>query len=103
MITGRLQPDEPDALRRRAAAHDVLALLDAQLAARQFLVGNSYGVADIGLYGYVHVAGEAGLELEPYTAVRGWLTRVEAQPGFVNDLDPYPANATAGAGRSIYD
>jgi len=103
LITGRLQPDEPDALRRRAAAHDVLALLDAQLAARQFLVGDSYGVADIGVYGYVHVAGEAGLELEPYAAVHAWLTRVEAQPGFMNDLEPYPANATAGAGRSIYD
>src|SRR5207237_7125337 len=36
LLTGRLQPDEPDALRRRAAGHDVLALLDAQLAERPF-------------------------------------------------------------------
>ncbi len=103
LITGRLQPDEPDALRRRAAAHDVLALLDAQLAGLEFFVGDSYTVADIGMYGYVHVAGEAGLELGPLTALREWLARVEAQPGFMNDLEPYPANAMAGAGRSIYD
>jgi glutathione S-transferase len=103
LITGRLQADEPEAVRRRAAAHDVLALLDAQLAEREFLVANTYSVADIGIYGYVHVAGEAGIELEPYAALREWLARVEDQPGFMNDLEPYPANAHAGAGRSIYD
>lgn len=103
LITNRLQADEPEALRRRAAAHDVLALLDAQLAEREFLVADTYSVADIGLYGYVHVAGEAGIELAPYAALREWLARVESQPGFMNDLEPYPANAQAGAGRSIYD
>jgi len=103
LITRRLQPDEPDAARRRAAAHDVLALLDAQVSGREFFVGDDYSLADIGLYGYVHVAGEAGLELEPYAAVREWLARVERQAGFMNDLEPYPANAMAGAGRSTYD
>lgn len=103
LITGRLQPDEPDAVHRRSAAHDVLTLLEGRLAERDFLVGDSYSVADIGLYGYVHVAHEADLDLAPYDAVRAWLERVEAQPGFVNDLEPYPANARAGAGSSIYD
>src|SRR2546423_11021219 len=32
LITGRLRPMDPDALRRRSAAHDVLSLLDAELA-----------------------------------------------------------------------
>ena len=103
LITRRLQPDEPDAVRRRAAAHDVLALLDAQVSEREFFVGDDYSLADIGLYGYVHVTGEAGVELEPYGAVREWLARVERQPGFMNDLEPYPANAMSGAGRSTYD
>jgi glutathione S-transferase len=103
LITGRLAPDEPEALRRRSAAHEVLALLDGQLAEREFLVGESYSVADIGIYGYVHVAHEADLDLTPYGAVRAWLARVEAQPGFMNDLAPYPPNAHAGASRSIYD
>jgi glutathione S-transferase len=103
LITGRLQADEPDALRRRAASHDVLALLDGQLAQRDFIVGDGYSVADIGLYGYVHVAPEADLDLEPYPSVRAWLQRVESTPGYVNDLEPYPPNARVGASRSIYD
>jgi glutathione S-transferase len=103
LITGRLQTDEPEAVRRRAASHDVLALLDGQLAQRAFIVGDGYSVADIGLYGYVHVAHEADLDLEPYPSVRAWLQRVESTPGYVNDLEPYPPNARVGASRSIYD
>ena len=103
LITGRLQADEPDALRRLAAAHDVLALLDGQLAERDFIVGDGYSVADIGLYGYVHVAHEADLGLEHYPSVRAWLQRLESTPGYVNDLEPYPPNARVGASRSIYD
>jgi glutathione S-transferase len=102
LITGRLAADEPDAKRRRAAAHEVLALLDAELAQRDFLVADGYSVADIGMYGYVHAAPEAGLDLGRFEAVREWLARVEAQPGYMNDLEPYPPNARAGAGRSIY-
>jgi glutathione S-transferase len=103
LITGRLQAEEPDALRRRAAAHDVLALLDGQLAHRDFMVGDGYSVADICLYGYVHVAHEADLDLEPYPSVRAWLQGVESTSGYVNDLEPYPPNARVGASRSIYD
>jgi glutathione S-transferase len=102
LITGRLAPDDPEALRRREASYEVLALLDAHLTQRDFLVG-AYSVADIGIYGYVHVADEAGLDLERYASLRGWLARVQAQPGYMNDLEPYPPNARAGASRSIYD
>lgn len=103
LITGRLSPDDAEALRRRDASYEVLALLDGELAQRDFLVGDTYSVADIGIYGYVHVADEAGLDLDPYASVRGWLDRVQAQPGYMNDLEPYPPNAHAGASRSIYD
>jgi glutathione S-transferase len=103
LITGRLQPDEPDALRRRNAAHVVLALLDEHLAGRDFLLGDRYSVADIGIYSYVHVADEAGLEPGAYGAVAAWLARVAAQSGYMNDLEPYPPNARVGAGRSTYD
>ena len=103
LITGRLAPDDAEAARRRAASYEVLGLLDRHLATREFFVGDSYSVADIGIYGYVHVAPEAELELEPFSKVRAWLRRVEAQPGYMNDLEPYPANAHVGASRSIYD
>jgi hypothetical protein len=34
--------------------------------------------------------------------VRAWFERVESQPGYIEDVEPYPANAAPGAGRSIY-
>jgi len=103
LITGRLSPHDAEALRRREASYEVLALLDSELAQRDFLVGDRYSVADIGIYGYAHVADEAGLDLDPYESLRAWLARVQAQPRYVNDLEPYPPNARAGASRSIYD
>lgn len=103
LLTGRLTASDADAVRRRDASYEVLALLDGHLAARDFFVGSSYSVADVGLYGYVHVADEAGLDLEPYAALRSWLERVQVQPGYMSDLAPYPANARVGASRSIYD
>ncbi len=63
-----------------------------------FLVAGRYTIADIALYAYTHVAPEAGIDLAPYPAVEAWLRRVERQPRFVNDLEPYPENARAGAG-----
>ena len=76
-------------------------MLERHLATNDFLLGAGYSVADIGLYAYTHVAGEAGIELADYPAVGAWLERVEAQPGFMNDLEPYPVTAGAG-GRSAH-
>lgn len=49
-------------------------------------------VADIALYASVHCAGDADIRPEDYGALEAWLRRVEAQPGFVNDLAPIPAH-----------
>ena len=103
LATGRLAADDPEAERRRAAGLEVLALLDAELAMRPFLIGARPTIADLATYAYVHVAGEAGYDLSSSPAVAGWLGRVAALPGFVDDLEPYPPNARPGAGRSIYD
>jgi hypothetical protein len=45
------------------------------------------------IYGYTHRAHEAGLELQPYAGLHSWLARVEQQPGYVEDVQPYGANA----------
>jgi glutathione S-transferase len=101
-LTGRLAPDAPGAVRRREAGMEALRILDGHLSATPFLAGGSYTIADIGMFGYVHVAGEAGMDLAAYPALTAWLERVEQQPGYVNDLEPYPANARVFTGRSIY-
>jgi glutathione S-transferase len=102
LLTERLTADSPGAVRRREGAEATLRLLDQHLQAQPFLVGDDYTIADIATYAYTHVAPEAGLDLGPYPAVRAWLARVEEQPRYMNDLEPYPENARVGAGRSIY-
>jgi glutathione S-transferase len=101
LLTGRIEPDGEPARRRRESGEELLALLDDHLAARDFVASRQYSVADIALFGYLHVAHEAGYVPPP--AVDAWLERVRARPGFIDDLQPYPANARPGAGRSTYD
>jgi glutathione S-transferase len=103
LLVGRWKPSHPEAGRRRDAGIEVLSLLDAHLATNAFFVGGRYSIADIAIYGYTHRAHEAGLDIQPYAHVRSWLGRVERQPRYVEDLEPYGANAAPGAGRSIYD
>jgi glutathione S-transferase len=103
LLVGRLRPDEPRAVRRREGGREVIRLLDEHFSARPFLVADRYTIADIAVYGYTHRAHEAGIELEAYEYVRAWCDRVENQPGYIEDVEPYGANAAPGAGRSIYD
>ncbi len=51
-------------------------------------------MADIALYGYVGCAGDAGVDPRGFENVAAWLDRVEATPGFENDLGPFPAHAS---------
>ena len=64
-------------------SHELFALLEAELSARPFLVGESATVADVAFYSYTAHAPEGGVSLDAYPAVRAWLTRIEALPGFV--------------------
>ena len=103
LLTGRLTADSPDARRRREGAEAALRFLDEHLQNHEFLAADRYTVADIATYAYGHVADEAGLDLGRYRAVQAWLSRVEGQPRYMNDLAPYPDNARPGAGVSLYD
>jgi len=53
------------------------------------------GLSDVALYAYVHCADDAGADLQRHEHIGGWIERVEAQPGFENDLEPLPAHASA--------
>ncbi len=102
LLVGRWTADQPEAVRRREAADGVLRLLDEHLSTRRFAVADRYTIADIALYGYTHRAAEADIDLAPFPRVRAWLARVEQQPRYIEDVEPYGANAAPGAGRSIY-
>jgi glutathione S-transferase len=103
LLAGRLQPSEPEAIHRHRSGREVLRLLDDHLALRDFFVGERYTVADIAVYGYTHRADEAGIGFDPYPYLRAWFERVEAQPGYIEDVEPYGAAAAPGIGWSIYD
>lgn len=53
--------------------------LDVHLSQHDFMVGEHYSIADIAIFGYVHVADEAGLDMTQYSAVCRWIDRVEDQ------------------------
>ena len=57
-----------------------LKVMEQHLSDRNFLVAETYTIADIGLYGYTHVAAEGGFELEQFPAILAWLKRIEAHP-----------------------
>jgi glutathione S-transferase len=66
-----------------ARGRKALVALDAALAGRDWLVGTAPTLADLSLYAYTHVAGEAEVDLEPYREIGRWLAGVAALPGHV--------------------
>lgn len=71
------RPDEiePKLMER---GHAALARMEAGLAGRDWLAGEAASLADLALVAYTRLAHEGGFEMEPYPAVRAWVSRVEA-------------------------
>ena len=89
-MTGKLARRDSALVRgKREAAARSLALLDGELAARPFIAGEAYTIADMSLFAYVSRADEAGLALQPHPHLRAWIARVAAQPGFLATVYPY--------------
>ncbi len=95
LVTGRAT--EAEVAPRLAVGRAALDVLDAHLAARDWLVGGRPSIADVSVFAYTSVA-----PVEVPGAVVTWLDRVRALPGFVDDFALYPENARPGAGSSIY-
>jgi glutathione S-transferase len=100
LLTGRAQGNEAVLARGQKMGLAALDVLERHLATRPFLLGRRYSVADVGLYGYTHVAREAGIDTDRFAAVREWLERVRETPRFMNDLEAYPAHAGPGGGSA---
>jgi glutathione S-transferase len=80
----RLTPlQEMDLPERMKKGYAALGVMEQHLARNQFFVGGQYGLADIALYAYTHVAGEGGFNLDNFPHVSAWLARVANQPGHV--------------------
>lgn len=64
-------------------AHGLFKVMEAELSRRPFLVGHHATIADIAGYSYIVNAPEGNVDLSAYPALRAWLARIEALPGFV--------------------
>lgn len=61
----------------------LLSFIEETVRSQAWLAGPARTLADVALYTYVAHAPEGGVSLEAYPALRAWLGRVEALPGFV--------------------
>lgn len=68
---------------KRKLGHDALGIMEKHLNGNDFFIGGRYSIADIALYAYTHVADEGGFDLGAFPAVRAWLDRCAAQPGYI--------------------
>jgi glutathione S-transferase len=60
-----------------------LDVLEQRLAKHPWLALDRLTIADIGCFPYVALAPEGQIDLASYPAVRQWIERIKAQPGFV--------------------
>lgn len=72
-----------DHARACATAAQLFEVMEPHLARQAYLAGPAPTVADVALYAYTALAPEGGITLQPYPAIRAWLARIEALPGFV--------------------
>jgi glutathione S-transferase len=68
---------------KREAGNAALKLMDDRLDGREWFVGDAMTLADICLFAYSHVAGDADFDLAAYPHVTAWIERIKAQPGYL--------------------
>lgn len=69
---------------KRQQGNAALKLMDEHLGGRDWFVGDSISLADICLFAYTHVAGDADFDLQRYSNVLAWIQRVKAEPRYVD-------------------
>ncbi|TAJ33121.1 MAG: glutathione S-transferase family protein [Reyranella sp.] len=79
-LTPLQEMDLPNRMKGGYAALDVM---EKHLATRHFFVDETFGLADVALYAYTHVAHEGEFDLSKYANVNAWMARVAALPGHV--------------------
>ncbi len=72
-----------DASLARDKAQRILGIVEARLSADNWLALGRPTIADIACMPYIGLAHEGGISLAPYRAVRAWIGRIKALPGFI--------------------
>jgi glutathione S-transferase len=69
--------------RATVIAAKLLGVMERELEAKRFALGEQVSIADIAAFSYIEHAPEGGISLAPYPHIRAWLARVRALPHFV--------------------
>jgi len=72
-----------DAGAAREKAKRIFGLMESHLTKNDWLALDRPTIADIACMPYVALSYEGGLSLEPYPAIRAWIGRIKALPGFI--------------------
>lgn len=76
---------EPDQFEAQIATNQpkgyaALDVMEKHLDQAPFFSGGAYGIADIALYAYTHVAHQGGYDLTAYPNINMWIAGVRSQP-----------------------
>ena len=71
-------------LSKQEGGYKALKVMNQQLEHSRYLVGEQLTTADIALFAYTHVAHEGGFNLSNFPAINTWISRVQAQKGFIS-------------------
>lgn len=88
---------EPVAANYVAEGEAGLAVLEAHLKSRDWLVGEAPTIADIDVYGVVAYAEAGGFAMADHPALGAWMKRMAALPGFGAPEDILPKQSRASA------
>ncbi len=94
-LTNRLDAHPSLVSAKREGGERALNALERQLADRPFLVEDTYSIADIACFAYVHVAEQGGFGLAPRSGIRAWIELVKRQSKGVPAVHPYDESALA--------
>lgn len=78
----------------RPMAAAALDFIDRELAGREWLVGGSCTIADIGCWGRMVFMAEGGIDIAGWPNVLAWSGRLRAMPGFKLPYDLIPRKDT---------
>jgi glutathione S-transferase len=75
----------------RPPAEASLTFVDKSLSGRDWLVGDSPTIADIGCWGRMVFMAEGGMNIETWPNLLAWSNRLRAMPGFALPYDLIPS------------
>jgi glutathione S-transferase len=75
----------------RPLAEAALSFVDKSVKGRDWLVGDSPTIADIGCWGRMVFMAEGGMNIENWPHLLAWANRIKAMPGFALPYDLIPS------------